>query len=164
MQNASANAPCAPHRLIADRTRVSGPALRTFRGIADLWGLSEAQRIAILWDPARSTYHGWMKKAQADASVTLPQDTLLRLSAVLGIYKTLNILFSDRAQAIEWLKGPHRGAVFQGASPLEFITHGAQDGMMTVRRYLDGWREGHAGQGEPEGSFAPVTEEDVVFL
>lgn len=148
----------------SERARLSGPGLRTFRNIADEWELTEAQRIATLGHPARSTYHGWMQRARDGVSITLPHDTLLRISAVLGIYKALRILFSDRAQAVVWLTNPHHGTVFAGASPLEFITEGALDGMMTVRRYLDGWRGGYTGHGAPEGSFTPVTEEDMVFL
>ncbi|MHA6346434.1 MbcA/ParS/Xre antitoxin family protein [Roseivivax sp. CAU 1761] len=146
------------------RARLSGPGLRAFRNVADTWQLTEVQRIAVLGHPGRSTYHGWMQKARDGASLTLPHDTLLRVSAVLGIHKALRILFSNRAQAVEWLTSSHRGTVFGGACPLEFITEGALDGMMTVRRYLDGWRGGHVGHGASEGSFAPVTEEDLVFL
>lgn len=147
-----------------DRQRASGPGLRTFRNIADLWGLTEKERIAILGEPARSTYHSWMKKAQAGESLVLPLDTLLRISGVLGIHKALEILFEDRQQALTWLKGAHRGTVFRGAPPLTFIVDGAQDGIMTVRRYLDAWRGGHPGQGVPEGDFVPVAEEDLVFV
>jgi len=147
-----------------DRERASGPGLRVFRNIADLWELTEKERIAILGEPARSTYHSWMKKAQAGERLVLPLDTLLRISGVLGIHKALEILFADRRQALEWLRGAHRGTVFRGASPLMFIVDGAQDGIMTVRRYLDAWRGGHPGQGVPEGGFTPVGEEDLVFV
>lgn len=148
----------------ADRARLSGPGLRTFRNIAEAWGLTEVQRLAVLGHPARSTYHLWMQKAAEGRALSLPFDALLRISAILGIHKALTILFHDRAQALQWLKGPHRGTVFSGAAPLDFIVDGGQDGMMTVRRYLDGWRGGAVGQGATEGSFEPVTEEDVVFL
>ncbi|WP_425073325.1 antitoxin Xre/MbcA/ParS toxin-binding domain-containing protein [Sagittula sp. S175] len=158
------DSPFVAHPDGAERTRLSGPGLRSFRAIADLWGLTEAQRIAVLGEPPRSTYHAWMKKARAGEALTLPHDTLLRISAILGIHKALSILFNDPAQALAWLTGPHRGTVFRGASPLTFITEGAQDGMMTVRRTLDGWRGGHIGHGAAEGSFTPVTEDDVVFL
>lgn len=164
MQPARLPAGFAPPPDGAERSRLSGPGLRSFRAIADLWSLTEAQRIAVLGEPPRSTYHAWMKKARAGETLTLPHDTLLRISAILGIHKALNILFGDRAQALAWLTGPHRGTVFQGASPLTFITEGGQDGMMTVRRTLDAWRGGHMGLGAAEGSFIPVTEEDVVFL
>lgn len=145
----------------ADRARVSGPGLRAFRAIADAWGLSERQRIALLGEPARSTYHQWMRKAQAGEAVTLPLDALLRISGVLGVRKALAVLFADPAQGLAWLTGPHRGTVFQGAAPLTFMEDGALDGILTVRRYLDAWRGGHPGQG-PAG-IAPVTEADLVW-
>ncbi len=148
---------------IIERSRLSGPGLRAFAKIADLWGLDEAQRNATLGDPDQSTYRNWVVRASAVDAVTLPQDTLMRISATLGIYKALQCLFGDHVQALEWLQSPHRGASFQGNSPLHLIVHGGQDGMMTVRRYLDGWCEGHVGQGVPEGSFVPVTEEDITF-
>ena len=161
----NADAPVQLHAIAGpDRARVSGPGLRTFRQIADGWGLTEKQRIAVLGEPARSTYHLWMKKAVAGDPVTLPLDTLLRISGVLGIHKSLTILFADRGEALAWLTGPHRGTVFRGAAPMTYIVDGAQDGIMTVRRYLDAWRGGQAGHGAPEGSFDPVTEDDVVFL
>ena len=39
----------------ANRRRLSAPALRTFVTIADLWGLTEEQRLLVLGFPARST-------------------------------------------------------------------------------------------------------------
>lgn len=147
-----------------DRKRASGPGLRAFRAIAVEWGLSERERIVILGEPGRSTYHQWMKKAQDNAPVTLPLDTLLRISAVLGIYKALAILFEDPNQAQVWLKGAHQGTLFSGASPLAYILDGSHDGIMSVRRYLDAWRGGHMGHGAPEGSFEPVGDADIVFV
>jgi hypothetical protein len=146
-----------------DRKRVSGPGLRAFRAIADQWGLAERERIAVLGEPARSTYHQWMRKARDREAVTLPLDTLLRISGLLGIHKAAAILFRDRAQALVWLRGAHRGTVFQGAAPLTFMVDGAQDGILTVRRYLDAWRGGHVGHGAAEGDFVPVGEDDIVF-
>ena len=146
-----------------DRERTSAPGLRTFRMIADRFDLSEAERIAILGDPGRSTYHQWMKKAREHQPLTLPLDTLLRISAILGIYKALTILFEDENQALVWLKGPHRGTLFAGASPMTYMLEGGHDGLMSVRRYLDAWRGGNMGFGTPEGRFEAVTEDDLVF-
>ena len=148
----------------SDRARLSGPGLRTFRNIANLWDLSETQRRAALGYPPRSTYHAWLRKAVNRDSLSLPFDTLLRISAILGICKALSVLFHNQGQAQQWLKGVHKGTVFSGAAPLDFIIDGGQDGMMTVRRYLDGWRGGAIGHGAAEGSFETVTEDDVVFL
>lgn len=147
-----------------DRARTSGPGLRAFRAIADRMGLSEAQRIAILGDPGRSTYHKWMKAAREHEAVTLPLDTLLRVSAVLGIYKALAILFEEENQSLQWLKGAHQGTVFAGAAPIDYMVDGGHDGLMTVRRYLDAWRGGNVGHGAPEAEFDVVTEDDLVFV
>lgn len=146
-----------------DRERTSAPGLRAFREIADRFDLSEADRIAILGDPGRSTYHQWMKKAREQQPLTLPLDTLLRISAIIGIYKALTILFEDERQALVWLKGPHEGTLFSGASPMTYMLEGGHDGLMSVRRYLDVWCCGNMGFGAPEGSFEAVTEADLVF-
>ncbi len=146
-----------------DRKRTSAPGLRAFREIANRFDLSEAERIAILGDPGRSTYHQWMKKAREQQPLTLPLDTLLRISAMLGIYKALTILFEDESQALVWLKGPHQGTLFAGASPMVYMLEGGHDGLMSVRRHLDAWRGGSMGFSAPEGSFEAVTEDDLVF-
>ncbi len=146
-----------------NRSQLSAPTLRSFRKIADRFGLSEAERIAILEDPARSTYHRWMKKAHEHQPLTLPLDTLLRVSATLGIYKGLSILFEDEAQALAWLKAPHKDTLFAGASPMTYILEGGFDELMSVRRYLDDWRGGGMGYGAPGSGFEAITEEDLVF-
>jgi hypothetical protein len=147
-----------------DFARLSGPAVRSFRAIADEWGLSEKDRISVLGMPGRSTYHQWMKKAEEHAPLSLPFDTLMRISGILGIYKALATIFHERTQAATWLEGAHRGTVFAGATPMSFVIEGGQDGIMTVRRYLDGWRGATVGHGAPEGSFEPVKEDDLVFI
>ena len=45
----------------ANRRRLSGPGLRSFLAIADLWGLTEEQRLLVMGLPSRSTYHSWIK-------------------------------------------------------------------------------------------------------
>ena len=147
-----------------DRGRLSGPAMRTFRSIADSWSLSERERLVLLGQPGRSTYHQWARKARDHQPLSLPFDALVRISALIGIEMGLSMLFEDRAQALTWMRGAHRGTAFAGASPMETILEGTQDGLMIVRRYLDAWRGGQMGHGAPEGSFEPVTAEDLVFV
>lgn len=166
MQPLESGSPAPAFRQIKpeDRARLSGPGLRTFRNIAERWGLNEADRIAALGYPGRSTYHSWMKKAVGGEKVSLPFDTLLRISAILGIHKGLSILFHEETQALQWLTSVHLGTDFAGRSPLSLIVENGQDGMMIVRRYIDAWRGGSMGHSAPEGSFEPVTEDDVVFV
>ncbi|TFL16011.1 MbcA/ParS/Xre antitoxin family protein, partial [Jannaschia formosa] len=89
--------------------------------------------------------------------------TLTRISAVIAIEQALANLFEDRAQAMTWMRGAHDAPAFAGASPMETILNGGRDGLETVQGYLDAWRAGEVGRGAPEGSFVPVTEEDLVF-
>jgi len=144
------------------RKRLSGPGLRTFLAIADQWQLSEKERLAVLGQPSRSAYYAWVKKAQEGGELSLGVDVLLRISAVLGIQKALDILFHAPDQAMIWLKGPHLGLPFGGQAPVELVVSGTQDGLLAVRRYLDAWRGGSAAQGLA-GRYEPVTRDSVIF-
>src|SRR5882757_4309487 len=75
----------------ANRRRLSAPVLRTFLAIADLWGLTEEQRLLVLGCPARSTYHSWCKRVREHDAITLDVDVLMRISAVLGIHQALGV-------------------------------------------------------------------------
>ncbi len=148
----------------ANRRRLSGPGLRTFAAIADLWGLSEQERLLVLGLPARSTYHGWLKAARMHADVTLPFDTLMRVSAVLGIHKALRILFDTEAEGVAWLRRLHHATVFGGRAPLSLVTSGTQDGILAVRRFLDAARGGiYMEPNAADANFTPYGDEDLVF-
>ncbi|MBY2988692.1 MbcA/ParS/Xre antitoxin family protein [Rhizobium leguminosarum] len=148
----------------ANRKRLSAPALRTFLAIADLWGLSEEQRLLMLGYPSRSTYHNWAKQAREHGAFTLDVDTLTRISAVLGIHQALGVLFSDERAGVAWLRTPHQAPVFGGHPPLAIVTNGTQDGLMTVRRFLDGARGGLYMQPNMlDEAFTPYQDADIVF-
>jgi hypothetical protein len=148
----------------ANRKRLSAPALRTFLAIADLWGLSEEQRLLMLGYPSRSTYHNWAKQAREHGAFTLDVDTLTRISAVLGIHQALGVLFSDERAGVAWLRTPHQALVFSGHPPLDVVTNGTQDGLMTVRRFLDGARGGLYMQPNIlDEAFTPYEDTDIVF-
>src|SRR4029450_11420123 len=92
----------------ANRKRLSAPGMRTFLAIADLWGLTEPERLRILGYPPRSTYHKWAKQAREHVEFTLDADVLTRISAVLGIYQAVRILYPTEQDGLGWLRGPHR--------------------------------------------------------
>src|SRR5436305_792843 len=85
-----------------NRRRLSGPGLRAFLAIADSWGLTEQERLRVLGTPSRSTYHSWVGKARNSTPFTLSVDDLARISAVLGIWKALRILFPREDDAVRW--------------------------------------------------------------
>jgi hypothetical protein len=159
-----------PHRLSdsrfdpANRRRLSAPALRTFLAIADLWGLTEIERLRVLGHHPRSTYQGWCKRAREHHDFTLDADVLTRISAVLGIHQALEILFPTEELGIEWLRSPHNAKVFAGRPPLGLVTSGSQDGLLAVRRFLDGARGGLYMQPNAlDEDFAPYSREEIIF-
>jgi hypothetical protein len=148
----------------ANRARLSAPALRTFLAISDLWGLTEDQRLLVLGCPSRSTYHGWCKRAREHGDLTLSVDVLTRISAVLGIHQALGVLFPTERLGVEWLWGPHAAVVFGGRAPLDLVVSGSQDGLLTVRRFLDGARGGvYMQPNAVDEAFAPYEDTEIVF-
>jgi hypothetical protein len=146
------------------RRRLGGPGLRTFLAIADLWGLSEEQRRILLGLPSRSTYHAWAKAAREHRGVALDLDVLLRISAVLGIHKALQILHADEAEGIAWLRRPHAASIFGGAPPLSLMLAGTQDALLTVRRHLDAARGGiFAAPNAIDRDGMPYRDAEIVF-
>ncbi|MGB3446258.1 MAG: MbcA/ParS/Xre antitoxin family protein [Xanthobacteraceae bacterium] len=147
-----------------NRRRLSAPALRTFLAITDLWGLTEEQRRLILGYPSRSTYHNWCKQAREHGAFTLDVDVLLRISMLFGIHQALGILFTEERLGIDWLRTPHHATVFGGRPPLALATCGTQDGLLTVRRFLDGARGGVYMQPNAiDEAFTPYDESEIVF-
>lgn len=147
-----------------NRRRLSAPGLRAFVAIADLWGLNETERRLVLGLPSRSTYHNWVRIAREHGAVTLDVDGLTRISAVLGIHQALGVLFGSEAEGVAWLRRPHGGLPFGGRPPLELLTSGTQDGLMTVRRFLDAARGGlYMAPGEIDRDFLPYTDDEIVF-
>jgi hypothetical protein len=93
-------------------------------------------------------------------------DELIRISAVLGIYKGLKIIFPREGDAARWLRSPNAGRVFGGQTPVALIVSGTQDALMLVRRYLDAWRGGTFAAPVPgfDGVVAPMSDDDLVFV
>jgi hypothetical protein len=148
----------------ANRRRLSPPALRTFLAIADLWGLTEGQRLLVLGYPSRSTYHNWCKQAREHGTFALDVDVLTRISAVFGIHQALGILFPTERLGVEWLRTPHNAIFFGGRPPLDLAISGSQDGLLTVRRFLDGARGGlYMQPNAVDDTFMPYNDTEIVF-
>jgi hypothetical protein len=120
----------------AVRRRLSGPALRTFFNIAATWRLSVNEQRALLGWPAASTFHKY--KAGDHAALTF--DTLTRLSLIVGIYKSLQVLYPEPAFADVWVRMPNSHPLFGGRPPLALMVDAGIDGLFRVRRLLDSRR------------------------
>jgi hypothetical protein len=115
---------------------LGGPALRTFFKLAEQWDLRIAEQRKLLGDPPESTFYKWKRQQEG----VLGRDTLERISYLLGIYKALQILFPDPAQADAWLRKPNQAALFGGDSALERMLSGNVSDLFVVRQYLDAQR------------------------
>ena len=123
----------------ADAQQMGAAGLRAFARIAQAWGLNVEEQLLLLGQPPRSTYFAWRKQPEKAA---LPRDTLERLSNLLGIYKSLQILLPDPQAADAWVRQPNTAPLFGGRSALDRMRAGNVADLNLVRRYLDGVRGG----------------------
>jgi hypothetical protein len=120
------------------REQLSASAIKAFIKIAGQWRLTEPQARGLLGGIASSTFHAWKTKPDEQK---LTQDTLMRISLVIGIYKALHIYWGDE-WADRWITLGNRGSMFAGVAPIDYMIHQGQPGMFQVRRMLDAWRGG----------------------
>jgi len=120
------------------RRRLSGPALRTFFNIAAAWKLSVTEQRALLGWPAPSTFH----KYKSGDHGTLSFDTLTRLSLLVGIYSSLQVLYPEPAFADAWVRTPNSHPLFGGRPAIALMADGGIDGLLKVRRLIDARRGG----------------------
>jgi len=121
-----------------DRRRLSGVALKSFRRVSDIWGLTNPQSAALL-GVSGSTWDR-IKRGERDDAL-LSQDQLTRASAVIGLFKGLALIFADD-MSVRWPSLPNRGPIFGGATPIDAMITGGIPVMLEVRRYIDAVRGG----------------------
>ncbi|HET6431651.1 MbcA/ParS/Xre antitoxin family protein [Dyella sp.] len=115
---------------------LGGPALRSFFRLAEAWQLRGAEQRRLLGDPPESTFYKWKREQDGAPG----RDVIERISYLLGIFKALQILFPDPAQADGWLRRPNQAALFGGQSALERMLSGNVADLFVVRQYLDAQR------------------------
>ena len=121
-----------------ERDRLSTSAIKAFVNITERWNLNEAQARGLLGGIASSTYHAWRTQPRGKK---LDQDTLIRISLLIGIYKALNIYFG-KPWADRWVTLANRSSLFSGHAPIDYMLRHGQPGMIQLRRMLDSWRGG----------------------
>jgi len=109
-------------------------ALRGFFSIMSAWAVGAEDARILLGSPAERTYYAW----RAGHAVRVPADTLRRIGYIAGIYKALQIVYSDPALADGWVKRPN--LAFGGQTPLERMRAGDVTDLAAVRTYLDAAR------------------------
>lgn len=121
----------------ADRARLTPTSLLALRGLARAWGLTGPEAAALLgtsestWDRIKAgTWRG-----------VLSQDQMMRVSALVGTFKALHLLFAD-GMADRWVRLRNAGPLFANLTPLEAMAERGIPGMIEIREHLDALRGG----------------------
>jgi hypothetical protein len=109
-------------------------AMEGFFRIMALWEVNNADAQRILGAPSPRTFFEW----KAGRVRRMPDDTMRRIGYVAGIYKALQILYPDPAQADAWVRRPNRH--FGEQTPLARMRAGDVTDLAAVRAYLDAAR------------------------
>jgi hypothetical protein len=122
----------------ATRRRLSPAAIKGFLGIMERWNLRDPDARQLLGGMSTGSFYALKKEPKTRV---LDQDTLTRISLLLGIFKALNILYSPKL-ADAWMTLPNTNPMFRGVTPLAYIVQRGQPGMVHVRQLLDARRGG----------------------
>jgi len=120
-----------------ERERLSKAALKGFFKLASAWKLRDDDARELLGGLSSSTYYEWKKQPER----VLEVDRITRISYLLGIYKSLHIIYGEKL-ADEWVSLANRNSIFGGRTPLDYMTAGGILAMQTVRQLLDARRGG----------------------
>lgn len=115
----------------------TGIALKAVSRIMAEWGVPTAQA-ALLCDMSEST---WKRAKKPGFSGELTHDQMLRLSALIGIYKSLKLYFDDPIAA-KWITLANTGPLFDGKRPVDTLVEFGLPYFIAVRCYLDALRGG----------------------
>ena len=110
----------------------------TFRAALNLfgkWGVTDEQAAVLVDMPVRS-YRRW----KSEGPGRLSRDVRARLSNLMGIHKSLRIIFQEAQRGYDWVRAPN--TAFAGSSALDVMLGGELTDLMRVRRYLDAERGG----------------------
>ena len=121
----------------AGRARLSSVAIKAMKGIATHWGL-RGHEIAALLGVSTST---WDRMAAGKWEQSLSQDQLTRVSAIVGVFKGLHLVFADD-MADRWARLRNKGPLFDNRTPIEAMIEGGIPAMLDVRRHVDALRGG----------------------
>lgn len=120
----------------AKEAKLNNTAIKAFFNVVEKWQLTNEEARTLLGKPPESTFYQW-KKGEAKK---LSHDTLVRISYVLGIFKALELIYTETKNADAWIRKPN--AYFAGHSALDRLMGGEITDLAYVRSYLDTVRGG----------------------
>lgn len=120
-----------------ERERLSKSALAAFFRLVEAWSVRDEDARELLGGLSSSSYYDWKKKPER----VLEVDRITRISYLVGIYKSLHILYGDEL-ADRWVTLPNKNIIFGGRTPLAYMLGGGLLAMQTVRKLVDARRGG----------------------
>lgn len=108
-------------------------ALKGFLGICREWDCTQKEMMQLLGGVSRST----LAKYQKLPYLKLSRDTLERISYILGIYKSLRVMYPSAERANQRIRMETSEVPFAGTSALNFMVQGSMKHLMEARRYFD---------------------------
>lgn len=121
-----------------ERERLSPDATRAFFNIMARWKIRDADGRRLLGGISNGAYYA-MKKGSGG---TLDEDRLRRISYLVGIFKALNLLYSEKL-ADRWMQLRNSNRIFRGTTPHAYLMQGGLPAFAAVRKLLDARRGGH---------------------
>ncbi|WP_119392840.1 antitoxin Xre-like helix-turn-helix domain-containing protein [Taklimakanibacter lacteus] len=121
----------------SERERLSPSAVRAFFNIMNRWGVRDEDARMLLGGISNGPFYEMKKKSER----VLDIDRLQRVSYLVGIFKALNVLYSEKL-ADAWIQLPNSNRIFGGQTPLAYMIRGGLPAMQIVRRLLDARRGG----------------------
>lgn len=118
--------------LAAEQAAMQRAVLRLF----EAWKITDAEAGILLGGLSPRSLHRWRKGETGRYA----RDLYDRLSNLLGIHKSLRLVFSDPARGYEWVRKSN--ADLGGRAAIEIMLDGGMDDIRRIRTYLDSLRGG----------------------
>lgn len=120
------------------RAQLTPAALEAVVSLADAWRLSSKQMAPLL---GLSSEAEWFRIKSSRSLPAADEALLFRISALVGLYKGLHLLFSEPL-ADNWVKIPNMEDLFEGKSPIEYMICEGAEAMVRTLAYIDALRGG----------------------
>ena len=120
------------------RKRLSGSSLTAFFKIMELWKVRDEDAKLLLGGVSNEPFYEMKKNPKEKV---LDVDQMYRISYLLGIFKSINILHGQQL-ADRWAQIPNHGPLFHGQKPLQYMIDGGPSALQDVRRHLEGQIQG----------------------
>src|SRR4051812_45386097 len=121
----------------AERERLSPTAVKAFLSIMEKWRVRDEDARLLLGGMSNDQFYEIQEKRE----YTLDTDALTRISYLVGIFKALNGLYSEKL-ADDWIQRPNMNRIFAGDTPLAYMIKEGLPAMQVVRRLVDSRRGG----------------------